>query len=562
MFNIRHRITVKMRVITLEVLNIAMAGIIIFSAYDMVTQIGMEIKNIAHHDIPLTQKLTKIEQHYLHQEIALERALRNAGIAEKGKKATESYQQDKERFNGFSKQVAEEIAQAEKLLAASIEDAVDEETRRELTTALEQLKTIETTYTALELHAHEVFVAIDSGDLSEALTLTKNLEAEDEQFNQHLETVFAKIEKFTETAILITERHEQEGIEHMLKVAGVAILISIFVATCLLLATLRPLKYTQQIMARLANGNLSEIPEHKQQDEFLPMMQSLGVFRENALKMNALAESFEREVQGVVTIVAAASTQLSQTAQDMASSVRKNTEMVVSTNKTASTTTDNVHSVAAAAEELSASVKEISKQLQKTTGLVAQSSEKASNADALARAVTNASERVAGVMEIISKIASKINLLALNATIEAARAGDAGKGFAVVAEEVKSLANQTNKSVTDIQTVVEEMRSASRDITAALSDIKHSVGNISEATSSAASAVEEQAAVTNEIAKNMQTVASGAQLICENMTTIGTSSTQAETAAEQTLQASQELSKQAEILNTQVDMFLQKVKAV
>jgi methyl-accepting chemotaxis protein len=164
-------------------------------------------------------------------------------------------------------------------------------------------------------------------------------------------------------------------------------------------------------------------------------------------------------------------------------------------------------------------------------------------------------------MEMISTISGQINLLALNATIESARAGEAGKGFAVVASEVKNLAGQTDKTVAEIQSVVEDMRKASHAIIGALGEIGVSVTSISDATSGVASAVEEQSAVTNEIARNMQTAAQGTQTISDNLNEVRASSTHAGSASEQMLQASQELSRQAEMLNTQVDSFLSRIRA-
>ena len=372
---------------------------------------------------------------------------------------------------------------------------------------------------------------------------------------------------------------EKQSLTALFVVAVAAIIISLAIYVLYVRGNvLRRLGSLQKTMVQLADGNLDVVVPSKGKDEISAMGRAVDVFKDNALKVQAmqaeeerlnrernealrdelltLADTLQNEVESAVNEIAALGDQLQGVSGQMTSSaelVSGQTEDVASSAQEA---TGNVETVAAATEQLSASNAEINRQMAESTRISSEASSRAQETNELVHSLSQSADRIGEVIALITDIAEQTNLLALNATIEAARAGDAGKGFAVVAAEVKNLANQTEKATEEISGQISGIQKATGESVNAIGDIGRIIENINEIATTISAAVEEQGAATDEITRNVRGAADRTRSVSASITEVANETSKTGELSGQVLATAQDASQKVENLRLRINGIL------
>jgi methyl-accepting chemotaxis protein len=213
---------------------------------------------------------------------------------------------------------------------------------------------------------------------------------------------------------------------------------------------------------------------------------------------NSVGEEVSRAIQ-----------QVSEGAQDQATSLDESSTIVSELGEEVANAMDNSADMVAASRNVKNSTEEGTQIVEKLKVTFDESFKASKELEKQILELAEDSNRISAITDTIKAITGQTSLLALNASIEAARAGEAGRGFAVVAEEVRKLAEQSADSAGDINKVIAGIK---KSVEAVLERIQSTI-NLNEKS-------EKSVMLTNS---SFEVISQAAKLLEENITKVNDS---------------------------------------
>lgn len=278
-----------------------------------------------------------------------------------------------------------------------------------------------------------------------------------------------------------------ELLKDYIKDIGISIMILIVIAIIAIISSKRfidkltnPIREVVRIFDKIKNGDFTNRAHanSKYNKEINTMINGLNILIEDmGILLSGVKEASNKVNDGSETLfgiikessnvgeeVAKSIQQIAEGATDQAAGLDSGVHIVEDLEREVNKSKISSTKMLNTSKEVKESSIEGTVALENLTETYEKNKEASNNMALKVNMLSEKSEEIGIIVEAIKSITAQTNLLALNASIEAARAGEVGKGFAVVADEVRKLAEESAKSATEINNVINEIKGSIKEL--------------------------------------------------------------------------------------------------